>query len=176
MAKNVVNDAAALEKEAIAKDPLIRTDRLRYEKNKVPSWLCYLAIILDCLYFVLIYKTNNAFFYKFLLGVSVLVNLVFLLACFLSSEGIKNYKKVYAIVMLVLAAIQIVRIFVYPIQGVSTKIIVDGVETEETVLSVGKFIRCLIYLSGSAACLITGAVVGVIRTNKLENHLKSLNK
>ena len=63
----------------------IKLDRMRYVKDNLPSTFAILAIVFDVLYFVLIYKINNDFFYNSMIGVSIVVNLLFMLFGFWAS-------------------------------------------------------------------------------------------
>ena len=145
-------------------DAVTKLDRMRYNKNKLSSTLALVAIVFNALYFVCVYKTDvGAYFYKMMIGFSVLYNLVFMLTAFLCSESVKNYKLSFAIVMLVLGALQIVRIFYIPLQAYRTPF------GEGTVIDSGKFILMTVYLSLSAAALFAGAVIGIIRSKKLTN-------
>lgn len=151
----------------------IRRDRMRYIKNSLSSTLTYIAILFDVFFFISIYESNaGSWYYNILMGASILYNLIFMLAAFLSSEGIKNYKESYAYAMIVLGAIQIVRIFIYPMSAHSAVYSVGGVDTQ--VMTDGQFIKVIIYLVASAACLLVGAVVGIIRSRELKAHLASL--
>ena len=88
----------------------IRLDRMRYTKNTLASTLAVLAILFNVFYFISIYESNvGSWYYNILIGASILYNLVFMLAAFLSSEGIKNYKIGYSYAMIVLGVLQIVR-------------------------------------------------------------------
>ncbi len=97
-------------------DERIKTDRMRYTKNTASSRYAYLAILLNVLFFVSIYKTNDRNYYNILMGASIVYNLVFMLLTFLASEGVKNYKRGYSKLLLALALVQILRIFVFPVQ------------------------------------------------------------
>ena len=109
---------------------LLKKDRMRFVKNKASSNLAYLAIIFNVLYFISIYSSDvGNYYYTILIGVSVVYNLLFLLTAFLSSEGLKNYKLSYAIVIAVVGAMQIVRIFGFPLDG-SKAILDDGTVIE----------------------------------------------
>ena len=80
----------------------IRLDRMRYTKNSAASGLALAAILFDVFYFISIYESNvGSWYYNILMGASILYNLVFMLAAFLSSEGIKNYKIGYGYAMIV---------------------------------------------------------------------------
>ena len=90
----------------------IKKDRLRFTKDSFPATLVILAIVFDCLYFVSIYQSDvGTFYYNWLIGVSIVYNLIFLLAAFLASESVKNRKTGYSGVLVVLGVIQIARIF-----------------------------------------------------------------
>lgn len=93
---------------------IIRDDILRYKKNSLGQWLTYCGLIFACLYIMLLYAFHNSTFNTILMGASVLLTLVMLLASFLCAEGVKAYNKKFCIVLLVLAVIEIVRIFIYP--------------------------------------------------------------
>lgn len=104
---------------------IIQTDIYRYKKNKLAANLALLGLVFNCLYIMLLYgiKLANAGddtktrFVSLTIGFSVILTLVVLLATFLASEGIKGYNKKYTIILFVLAAFQIFRIFGYPLYG-----------------------------------------------------------
>ena len=96
----------------------VRLDRMRYTKNTLSSGLALLSILFNVFFFVSIYESNvGSWYYRILIGGSILYNLIFMLAAFLCSEGVKNYKIAYSWVMIVLGVIQILRIFIYPVQA-----------------------------------------------------------
>lgn len=162
---------------------IIEDDLLRFKKNKLAQWLTILGLAFNCLYIMLLYSFNQRFFYKFEIGVSVLLTLVLLLTLFLSSEGVKVYNKKYCIVLLVIAVIQIVRVFGLPFgalqesafkTNLSDASIVDrdyfGVALPQGVA----FALLVIYLVLSAASLIAAAVYGYIVAVRHENFAKAL--
>ena len=150
----------------------IRLDRMRFTKNTTSSRLAILAIVFDVLYFVSIYKTNMNFYYSILMGASILYNLVFMLAAFLSSEGVKNYKQGYSWVLCLLGAIQIVRIFIWPVHAHATSVTVAGQEL--LAMNNGQFVTSVIYLAASAACLFVAAVVNFTKSRALKAHIAGL--
>ena len=78
-------------------------DRMRYTKNTSSSRLALLAILFDVLFFVSIYKSDvGSYYYTILIGASIIYNLVFLLAAFLASEGVKIYKTSFSWLLIVL--------------------------------------------------------------------------
>ena len=156
-------------------DRELKLDRMRYVKNTSSSRLCYLAILLNVLYFVSIYKSDvGSWYYQILVGGSIVYNLLFMLITFLSSEGVKNYQKNYSWPLFILGALQIDRIFILPMQAHSTVVKVGSTET--IVMQDPQFIRCIIYLAGSAACLILAGWINLRKATALEHHIGTIGK
>ena len=154
-------------------DKQVRLDRMRYTKNTLASGLALLSILFDVFFFISIYESNvGSWYYNILIGASILYNLIFLLAAFLSSEGIKNYKIGYAYLMIALGIGQIIRIFIYPVRAHGASVTIQ--EQAVIVMENPQFIRCVLYLVISAACLFVGAFVGMTRSKQLKAHLQSL--
>lgn len=154
---------------------LIKKDRMRFTKNKFSSNLAILAIIFDVLYFVSIYQSDvGSWYYQMLIGASILYNLVFLLAAFLSSEGIKNYDITYAYLLIALGVGQIVRIFILPAKAHAAVVTLQGVET--AVMTNGQFTYVVACLVISAACCICAAVVGIHKSKTLSAYVASMKK
>ncbi len=154
-------------------DKQVRLDRMRYTKNTLASGLALLSILFDVFFFISIYESNvGSWYYNVLMGASILYNLIFLLAAFLSSEGIKNYKISYSYLMIALGIGQIIRIFIYPMRAHAATVTIQ--EQAVTVMENPQFIRCVLYLVISAACLFVGAFVGMTRSKQLKAHLQSL--
>ena len=154
-------------------DKQVRLDRMRYTKNTLASGLALLSILFDVFFFISIYESNvGSWYYNVLMGASILYNLIFLLAAFLSSEGIKNYKISCSYLMIALGIGQIIRIFIYPMRAHAATVTIQ--EQAVTVMENPQFIRCVLYLVISAACLFVGAFVGMTRSKQLKAHLQSL--
>ena len=150
-------------------DRSVQLDRMRYTKNTASSRLALLAIVFDVLFFISIYKSDvGTYYYTATIGASIIYNLVFLLAAFLCSEGVKRYQTVYSWVMIVLGILQIVRIFIIPADAHRT--LVNG----EAVMGNGQFIFTVICLALSAVCLFAGAVINLKKSRDLSAHLASL--
>lgn len=158
-------------------EKFITRDRMRYIKNKSSANLAYLAILLNVIYFVAVYQINHTYYYRWIIGISVIYNLIFMLAAFLSSEAVKNYQKTYSIVEVVLGIGQIVRIFILPLPAhaaIEVEKLADGTEASVHAMSSGKFTLCLVCLIASAVCLVASAVINVIKCGELSAHLKQL--
>ena len=153
----------------------LQDDILRYKKNKLASLLAILALIFNCLYFCMLYAVNNSYLYKLEIGVSVIVTLVSLLAIFLAEEGVKGYNKKHSILLLVIAVIQVIRIFGLPMQGVKEKILGDY-SYFWMILSNGvTFTFMVVWLVASAACAVASAVIGYIYAVRLEKFQKKID-
>jgi len=158
------------------KDALIKKDRLRFTKNKMSSTLIILAIVANALYFVSIYRSDvGSYYYKIFIGASVVYNLVFMLAAFLASEGVKNYKMSYAYVSIVLGILQIARIFYLPAEAHNTPNPMVGFENE-MVMSGEQFTYVTICLCVSAVLLVCAGIVGIMKTTTLNNYKAELEK
>ena len=154
-------------------DREIKLDRMRYVKNTESSRLCYLAILLDVLYFVSVYKSDvGSWYYQILIGASIVYNLLFLLMAFLASEGVKNYQLNYSWLLYGLGAGQILRIFILPLHAHQAVVKIGGTDT--VVMQDPQFIRVVIYLLVSAVCLLVAALINQRKCMKLSNHLKTL--
>lgn len=156
-----------------AEERTVQRDRMRFIKNSLSSNLAILGILFDVFYFVSIYKSDvGTYYYNYIIGISIVYNLIFMLAVFLSSEGVKNYKRNYSYLLAVIGVIQIVRIFIIPMKAHAAETVVNG----ESVLAMqnAQFTRVVVYLIISAACLIGSAVMNFIRCGELEAHLKTL--
>ena len=151
-------------------EQIIRRDRMRFKNNKTSANLVLLAILLDVLYFVNIYQNDaDTYYYQYMIGISIIYNLVFMLAAFLSEEGVKNYKKNYSIPLVILGVIQIVRIFILPMDAHTTMLSSGG-----PAMGDGQFTYLVALLVISAACLVVSAVVNVVKCVALESHMKML--
>jgi hypothetical protein len=152
----------------------IKLDRMRYVKDQLPSTCAILAIVFDVLYFVLIYKINNVYFYNYLIGVSIIVNLLFMLFGFWFSIEVKNYHGKFGYFMIALGIAQIIRIFVYPMKAHAATYLVG--ETMAPVMTGPQFITSLIYLVASAAFMIVGGLMSIKYSKTLQNYLESVEK
>ena len=149
----------------------VKLDRMRYTKNSLSSSLALLAIVFDVLFFVSIYQSNvGTYYYTILMGASVLYNLIFMLMAFLSSEGVKNYKPGYSWLLAALGVGQIVRIFILPVQAHAAMI------KNVPVMGDPQFIYVVVCLCISAVCCFASAVINLIKSRQLAEHIASLDK
>ena len=161
---------------------ILQNDILRYKTNKLPANLALLGLVFNVLYFCLLYGFKTVYvsdgvttnFVRIEIGISVILTLVTLLTTFLASEGIKGYNKKFSIVLLVLAAFQILRIFGYPLYGLQNDLLTIPYFWIRPTTSTFEFIMMLVWLLASAACLIASAVLGYIRSVQLEKHVAAI--
>ena len=152
---------------------IIKKDRLRFTKNSISSTLCYIAILFNVLYYVDLYSRDSidpsgkTFFYSVTIGLSVVCNLLFLLFTFLASEGVKNYSKLFSIVLIVIGVLQVARVFGLPLMAMNTTL-ADGT----TLINIFEFATMALCLTISSVCCIVAGVVGIIKTLTLEKYKK----
>lgn len=164
---------------------IIANDILKYKTNKFPATLALLGIVFNALYFCMLYSFTTDFFSVWKIGISVVLTLLTLLVTFLASEGIKGYNKKYSIVLIVLAAVQIIRMFGLPLEALRADM-AAGVQNELTggALNGGYFFKgivpsvaytiMVVWLALSAACLVLSAVIGYINCTRLEAYNKKV--
>lgn len=151
----------------------IKKDRLRYTKDSFSSTMAILAIVFDCLFFVSIYQSDvGNFYYTWLIGVSIIYNLVFLLAAFLASESVKNRKSGYSGILVLLGVLQIVRIFILPAKAHGAVVVINGVE--KIVMENGQYLYCVACLVISAVCCIAAALVSARNNKILADYMKTI--
>ncbi len=151
----------------------VKRDRMIYTKDKFSANMAIMAIVFDCLYFVNIYQSDvGSWYYNWVIGASVIYNLLFLLAVFLASESVKSRKGGYSLVLGVIGVLQFGRVFYLPAKAHAATAMVNGVEV--AVMENGQYyyvVACLV-ISG-ICCLI--AAVNSYRNNKtLADYLKTL--
>ena len=151
----------------------IQLDRMRFTKNTLGSRLVYLAILFDVLYFVSVYESDvGTWYYQALIGVSIVYNLVFLLAAFLASESVKNRKNGYTAIIVVLGIIQIARIFILPVKAHVATALVNGVEV--AVMGDGQYMYVVGCLVASAVCCFVAAVTSARNNKILADYMASI--
>lgn len=149
----------------------IKMDRMRYTKNKLSANLVLCAILFDVLYFVNLYRSDvGSYYYTILIGASIVYNLVFLLAAFLCSEGVKSRKGNFMPALLVLGVGQFVRMFIIPAQAHSTMI--QGTET--LVMGDGQYYVMIAMLVLSGVCCIAAGVSSFLQNKALNSYLNSI--
>ena len=151
----------------------VKLDRLRYTKNVASSRLAILAILFDVFFFVSLYKSDvGSYYYNILIGASILYNLIFMLAAFLASEGVKNYKPAFSYLLIALGLIQVARIFILPMRAHAATVTIKGVTSQ--VMGDAQFVRVVLYLTVSAGCCLAGAVINLRKSRALAAHIASL--
>lgn len=153
---------------------IIAGDILKYKTNKLASTLALVGIAFSALYFCLLYalqSTSQEYFTStWKIGFSVILTLFSLLITFLASEGIKNYKKKFCIVLVVLAVVQIIRMFGLPLEALKD----DGSLTNgyffTSITPAAAYAIAVVWLALSAGALVASAIIGYINCVRLESH------
>ena len=153
----------------------VKLDRMRYAKNALSSRLTYLAILFNVLYFVSIYESDvGSWYYSITIGASVVYNLVFMLMTFLASEGVKNYKMGYSVLLVAAGALQIGRIFYLPLQAYKATVTISKVTYP--VMEIPQLTWVIICLGLSATCCLAAGFIGLHRSRTLAAYNASLNE
>lgn len=154
-------------------DRNIRKDRMRYTKDKLSANLVMVAIVLDALYFVSIYKTDvGSYYYTWVIGASIIYNLLFMLTAFLASEGVKSRKTGYTVLLIGIGIMQFVRIFYLPAKAHAATVVIQ--EVEYAVMTDRQYGFVVAYLAISGICCIAGAITSFINNKTLASYIRSL--
>lgn len=152
---------------------LIKKDRMRYTKDKFSANLILLAIVLDALYFVSIYKSDvGSYYYTWVIGASIIYNLLFLLTAFLASEGVKNRKTGYTALLIFIGLMQIVRVFYLPAKAHAATVTI-GQETL-TVMGNSQFYYVVACLIVSGVCCLVAAYNSYKNNKTLAEYMKTI--
>ena len=152
----------------------IKRDRMRYTKDSLSANLVLLAIVMDALYFVSVYRLDvGTYYYTWVIGASIVYNLLFMLSAFLASEGVKNRKSGYTWLLVFIGVMQIVRIFYLPARAHAAVVMVNGAEVPA--MTDGQYVYAIVCLTVSAVCCIAAAVISYINNKALAEHMRSLS-
>ena len=151
----------------------ISRDRMRFTKDKLSANAVIAAIVLDCLYFVSIYQSDvSTWYYNWVIGASIIYNLLFMLTAFLASEGVKSRKTGYTALLTIIGALQFVRIFYLPAKAHEAVVVIQDVEY--AVMSDGQHLFAVACLAISGICCIVAAITSYINNKTLANYLRSI--
>ena len=152
---------------------LVKLDRMRYTKDKMSANMILLAIVLDALYFISIYKTDvSTYYYTWVIGASIVYNLLFMLSAFLESERVKIRKCGYMGLLIFIGAMQFVRVFYLPAKAHAATVEIQNVE--QVVMTDKQYIYVVACLIVSGICCIAAAINSYINTKNLNNYMQSL--
>lgn len=152
---------------------MIKKDRMRYTKDKASANLILLAIVLDALYFVSIYQTDvGSYYYTWVIGASIIYNLLFLLTAFLASEGVKNRKTGYTGLLVGIGLMQIVRVFYLPAKAHAALVTIGA----EAVPAMGdsQYIYVVACLIVSGICCLVAAANSYKNNKTLADYMKTI--
>lgn len=158
-----------------------KLDRMRYTKDKRSANMILLAIVFNVLYYVSIYQQDHPVvkpispdypYYSWVIGASIIVNLLFLLIGFLCSEGVKGRKKGYSGILLFLGVLQIGRIFYLPAKAKVATYTNNGEVFR--VMTDKQYIFAVVMLALSGLLCLGAAVNSYLNNKKLDNYMKSI--
>ncbi len=157
-----------------------KLDRMRYTKDKRSSMMVLLAIVFNVLYFVSIYQQDmkggvaspSYPYYTWMIGASVIVNLLVLLIGFLCSEGVKGRKSGYPVALLVIGAFQLGRIFYLPAKVKAMVYSYNNVEYH--VMTNGQYTFAIVMLILSGVLCILAGINSYLNSKKLATYMKTI--
>lgn len=146
-------------------NPIIKSDILRYKKNKLASSLALIGLACGCIYFLILYSQvkNGNYYYTWWIAFDVIYNLFFMLFTFLFSEQVKEYDRSFFPLQMVVGVFQIGRIFWLPLCGLLAKAI-----------TVGTMVGMAVFLGLSGACIIASGIIGFLRSIEVEKFNKKV--
>lgn len=100
-------------------------ERMQYQSDKLSYWLCILSVVCNAVYFVGLY-TNRYVAPDVNIGADILLNIVFMMIVFLSSEKLKTYEKKWNGYIIIVGAVQILRIFWVPMHFHQLEMLMEG--------------------------------------------------
>lgn len=154
-------------------EQLVKIDRMRYTKDKLSANLILAAIVLDALYFISIYKTDvGTYYYTWVIGASIVYNLLFLLTAFLASEGVKSRRGSYTGLLMFIGLMQFVRVFYLPAKAHAAVVNINNVDIR--VMTDGQYLFTVICLVLSGACCIVAAITSFKNRKTLSDYMRSL--
>ena len=161
----------------------ISVELMRYRKNSLSYTLGLLALVFSI---IAAFIGLNTLKYDYTTMIKILVNIAILLFGFLFSEQVKSYGKKGCFGLLILASVNILRIFWAPLILLSGNTDRFGNILTGTVnlawmnptwaTAQVRGIMILVCLVISAACFIVSAVVGLAKTTKLQKYMDSLKE
>ncbi len=152
---------------------MTKLDRMRYTKDKLPANLLLGAIVFNVLYFVNLYQSDvGSYFYNWQTGASVIYNLIFMLAAFLASEGVKNRQNTYTLLIAALGVMQFVRIFYIPMKANESVVVIA--DQELPVLAEGQFMYLVACLVISGIMILAAGIVSYINNKTLAAYMRSI--
>ena len=128
---------------------------MRYKNDSLSFYMNILAIVFNIIFLICIMANLNITA-NLVIGIDALVNIIFMLFAFLTAEKVKAYLPKWCFVSLVLAVLQLVRVFYVVIPFAS-----------QGELTGFKLILAIASIILSIASLIAGFVVSFIRSKKL---------
>lgn len=105
---------------------------MQYQSDRLSYWLCVLSIIANAVYFVGIYA-NKDVAADVTTGADILLNIIFMMITFLSSEKLKGYQKRWNICIAAIGVVQILRVWWLPMHFNRLGMLTGGIFTVSVV-------------------------------------------
>lgn len=165
-------------------------EMMRYRNNKLSYGLGFGGLAFSVLAAFINLNSMSPITIQVILAIAL--NIVILLFGFLCVERTKTYSKQGSIALIVLGGIDIAQMFWLPLIIIITygqysgvgddknvgKVITEGEKNSIhwlTTNGTARGVMAMVFLAIAAAFFITAGVIGIQKSNKLNNYLKSIN-
>ncbi len=142
----------------------IKADKMRYQTNSRAFGLILLGLAFSvaALFSII---TPSTVVPDFTTAIEILINIILMLVTFLAAERCKFYDRKWAIIVMVIAVIHVLRIFYVP-----TRLVANNMITPT------QFSLIVFMLLTSAALLILGGMITLKKHHMLHTHLKEMGE
>ncbi|MDO5111029.1 MAG: hypothetical protein Q4E65_01870 [Clostridia bacterium] len=135
--------------------------RMKYQKDTRSSLLCILSILFNVYYFISVFRSGNIT-PDVVMGLDVIINIVFMMLVFLTSEKLKAYAPKWNRIAAALGVFEALRVFILPLHYHKLGMLTGG-------LYMGAVAALLL----AALCLIGAGVNATINGRLLRREVKA---
>lgn len=135
--------------------------RMKYQKDTRSSMLCILSLLFNVYYFISVFRSGDIT-PDVIMGLDVVVNIVFMMLVFLTSEKLKAYTPKWNRIAAALGVFEALRVFILPLHYHKLGMLTGGLYT-------GAVATLLL----SAFCLIGAGINATINGRMLRGEVKA---
>lgn len=145
----------------------IKLDKMQYHPNLTSYYLGLASIILNIIY---VFKVLSIMEPTVIVGIKILLNIVLLLITFLANEKIKYYSKYYALLMIIVGVLVLLRLLYVPIQVFNGTVVL---KTNMNRVKIGFYLTTILILM--SFCYCTSGIIGLNKHIRLERYKSSVD-
>lgn len=143
----------------------IKNDKLKYIENKISYWLILIALILVAnlsLELIISWKPFGISGEGLLVAVNILIDIAMMLLLFLTAERQKKYFMSGAYLGIILAVVNVLRIFYNPLA------LYNKNNEDVTLLTNDKLVMVIIKIVIVSTLVITSSIITIRKCNKIK--------